>query len=74
MRLLDRRAVLMVFPLASCALGPSSSSDMGFGASPAIPAPESTLIPMVNIAPVQGRPAGFLPTAPGGFAVYQVRR
>ena len=69
MRLFDSLAVSMVFPLASCALGPSSSSDTGFGASPAIPAPESTLIPMVNIAPVQGRPADFLPTAPAGFAV-----
>jgi glucose/arabinose dehydrogenase len=69
MRLLDRLAVSMVFPLASCAIGSSSSSDTGFGASPAIPAPESTLIPMVNIAPIQGRPAGFLPTAPTGFAV-----
>jgi glucose/arabinose dehydrogenase len=59
----------MVLPLASCAIGSSSSSDTGFGASPAIPAPESTLLPMVNIAPVQSRPAGFMPTAPAGFAV-----
>ncbi|MEW9585171.1 sorbosone dehydrogenase family protein [Paraburkholderia sp. DGU8] len=69
MRLLNRLAVAMLLPLASCAIGPSSSSDTGFGASPAIPAPQSTLIPMVNIAPVQARPAAFLPTAPSGFAV-----
>jgi glucose/arabinose dehydrogenase len=69
MRLLNRIAIAMTLPLAACAIGPSSSSDMGFGASPAIPAPESTLVPMVNIAPVQARPAGFLPTAPTGFAV-----
>jgi glucose/arabinose dehydrogenase len=69
MCLLKRLAVAMVLPLASCAIGSSSSSDMGFGASPAIPVPESTLIPMVNIAPVQARPADFLPTAPTGFAV-----
>lgn len=36
MRLLNRLAVLTVLPLASCAIGPSSSSDTGFGASPAI--------------------------------------
>jgi len=69
MRLLNRLAVALVLPLASCAIGPSSSSDTGFGASPAIPAPQSTLIPMVNIAPVQPRAAGSLPTAPPGFAV-----
>ncbi|KAA1004374.1 sorbosone dehydrogenase family protein [Paraburkholderia panacisoli] len=69
MRLLNRLAVSMVLPLASCAIGSSSSSDLGFGASPAMPDPESPLIPMVNIAPVQAHPAGFLPTAPPGFAV-----
>jgi glucose/arabinose dehydrogenase len=69
MRLLNRLAILMVIPLASCAVGPSSPSDTGFGASPALPAPESSLIPMVNIAPVQARPDGFIPTAPAGFLV-----
>ena len=71
MRLLNRLAVSMVLPLASCAIGPSSPSDPGFGASPSIPAPESKLISMVNIAPVEKRPAGFLPTAHAGFAVTQ---
>jgi glucose/arabinose dehydrogenase len=69
MRLLGRLAISMVIPLASCAVGPSSSSDTGFGASPAMPEPESSLIPMVNIAPVQARPDGFVPHAPAGFAV-----
>ncbi len=69
MRLLNRLAVSMVLPLASCAFGSPGSTDTGFGASPIIPAPKSTLIPMVNIAPVQARPPGFLPTAPIGFAV-----
>lgn len=69
MRLLNRLAASMVLPLAACAVGPSSSSDTGFGASPAMPAPESMLIPMVNIAPVRARPAGFMPIAPNGFSV-----
>ncbi|MFM0327763.1 PQQ-dependent sugar dehydrogenase, partial [Caballeronia glebae] len=69
MRLLKHLAVLSVLPLAACALGPSSSSDHGFGASPTIPVPEPELFPMVNIAPVQARPAGFMPTAPAGFSV-----
>lgn len=69
MRLLNRLAISMVLPLASCAIGPSSSTDTGFGESPAIPAPESSLVPTVNIAPVQARPDSFTPTAPAGFVV-----
>ncbi|MFM0341944.1 PQQ-dependent sugar dehydrogenase [Paraburkholderia fungorum] len=69
MRLLDRLAALMVLPLAACAIGPSATTDTGFGVSPAIPAPESKLIPMVNVAPVQARPAGFMPIVPNGFSV-----
>src|SRR6202521_5165314 len=69
MRLLNRLSASMVFPLAACAIGPSSSSDTGFGASPAMPVPESMLIPMVNVAPIQARPAGFMPIAPNGFSV-----
>ena len=66
---MNRLVVSMVLPLAACAIGPSASSDTGFGAAPAMPAPESTIIPMVNIAPVQARSAGFMPTAPDGFTV-----
>ena len=71
MRLFNRLIVSMVLPLTACAIGPSSAGDSGFGASPAIPAPQSSLLPMVNIAPVQTRPAGFMPTAPNGFTVMQ---
>jgi glucose/arabinose dehydrogenase len=71
MRLLRRPVVAIVLPLAACAIGPSSSSDTGFGASPAILAPQSALVPMINIAPVQAPPAGFVPTAPTGFLVTQ---
>lgn len=69
MRLLSSLIIVAGLPLAACAIGSSSSSDTGYGASPAIPAAESTLLPMVNIAPVRVRPSGFLPTAPTGFAV-----
>lgn len=69
MRLLNRLAISLVLPLASCAIGPSASSNTGFGSSPVMPAPESSLIPMVNIAPVQARPDDFTPTAPAGFRV-----
>jgi glucose/arabinose dehydrogenase len=69
MYLMNRLVVSMVLPLAACAIGPSASSDAGFGAAPAIPAPEPTIIPVVNIAPVQARSAGFMPSAPNGFSV-----
>lgn len=71
MRLPSRLVASLVLPLAACAIGPSSIGDSGFGTSPAIPAPHSALIPMINIAPVQARPAGFMPTASEGFAVTQ---
>jgi len=69
MRRFKHLVVVSVLPLAACALGPSGPADTAFGASPALPAHESALIPMVNIAPVQGRPDGFMPNAPAGFAV-----
>ena len=69
MRAFNRLAIAMVLPLTSCAIGGASDSNTGFGASPAIPAPESSLVPMVNIAPVQARAAGTMPTAPAGFCV-----
>ncbi len=68
-RRLNIVAVLLALPLASCAFGPSSSTDTGLGVSPSLPKPESRLIPMVNIAPVDSPPEGFLPNAPAGFAV-----
>jgi glucose/arabinose dehydrogenase len=69
MRLSNHLAVTLALPLAACAIGQASSSDTGFGATPSLPAPESKLIPMVNIAPTEARPVGFLPTAPAGFVV-----
>jgi len=69
MRLFKRLVVLLFLPLTACAIGPASSADNGFGASPAMPAPQSTLLPMVNIAPVQARPDGSMPSAPDGFSV-----
>ncbi|WNC93351.1 sorbosone dehydrogenase family protein [Paraburkholderia sp. FT54] len=69
MRQLNRLALLMLLPLAACAAGPSSSTDTGFGPSPALPAPESSLITTVNVAPVQPRTTDFRPTAPHGFVV-----
>ncbi|MFM0593646.1 MULTISPECIES: PQQ-dependent sugar dehydrogenase [Paraburkholderia] len=69
MRLLNRLVASMMLPLAACAIGPSSSNDPGFGVAPDIPAAETRFIPMVNIAPVEERPAGFRPKPPEGFTV-----
>ncbi|MFM0237187.1 PQQ-dependent sugar dehydrogenase [Paraburkholderia phytofirmans] len=74
MRQLNRFALFMLLPLAACAAGPSSPADTGFGPSPLLPAPESSLMTTVNIAPVRAPAAGFLPTAPNGFVVTQFGR
>lgn len=41
----------------------------GYGATPTLPEPNSTLIPTVNIAPATGWPEGATPTASQGFTV-----
>ncbi|PRY08003.1 sorbosone dehydrogenase family protein [Paraburkholderia sp. BL25I1N1] len=74
MRQLNRFALFMLLPLAACAAGPSSPTDTGFGPSPVLPAPESSLMTTVNIAPVQPAAADFLPTAPNGFVVTKFAR
>ncbi|MFM0624855.1 PQQ-dependent sugar dehydrogenase [Paraburkholderia xenovorans] len=74
MRQLNRFALFMLLPLAACAAGPSSPTDTGFGPSPVLPAPESSLVTTVNIAPVRPRTADLLPTAPNGFVVTEFAR
>jgi glucose/arabinose dehydrogenase len=59
----------LALPLAACALGPGAATDTGFGPSPALAAPQSSLLPTVNIAPIKQRTAGTMPTAPAGFTV-----
>ncbi|MFM0123107.1 sorbosone dehydrogenase family protein [Paraburkholderia sp. RL18-101-BIB-B] len=74
MRQLNRFVLFMLLPLAACAAGPSGPTDTGFGPSPVLPAPESSLVTTVNIAPVRPRTADFLPTAPNGFVVTEFAR
>jgi glucose/arabinose dehydrogenase len=64
-----RLIALLVLPIAACATGPTALSDNGFGTSPVLPAPQSSLLPMVNIAPVEARPTDTKPIAPAGFDV-----
>ena len=41
----------------------------GMGPTPELPAPRSSLLPTVNIAPAQGWPAGRVPSGPPGTEV-----
>lgn len=60
----------LALPLAAC----NESSNTGvaeqtFGPSPALPAPESSMLPTVNIAKAVGWPSGAKPSAANGMAV-----
>jgi glucose/arabinose dehydrogenase len=57
-------------PLASCNEPQNTvSADQTFGPSPALPAPQNSWIPTVNIAAATGWPAGGKPVAADGMAV-----
>jgi glucose/arabinose dehydrogenase len=60
----------LALPLAAC----NESSDAAvaeqtFGPSPTLPAPQSSLIPTINVAPATGWPPGGKPAAANGIAV-----
>lgn len=72
MRILVIRCCLVIssiVSLAACSSASTSSSDAGFGPLPELPAPRSTLISTVNIAPIKTRDDAWKPTSPVGFAV-----
>lgn len=48
---------------------PPETSSLGYGQNPSLPAPESSLIPTVNIAPAVGWSNGAKPLAAQGLAV-----
>jgi glucose/arabinose dehydrogenase len=54
--------------LSSCERA-TVSTQAGYGASPALPAPNPSLIPTVNIAPAVGWPDGMTPQAASGLTV-----
>ncbi len=55
--------------LAGCGETAKLTVAAGSGANPALPAPRSTLLPTVNIAPAVGWPAGSAPQAAAGLRV-----
>ena len=55
--------------LAACGDTATLAPTAGMGATPTLPAPKSSLIPTVKIAPAAGWPEGVMPTAMAGLAV-----
>ncbi len=55
--------------LAACGAVAQSGPLAGVGPNPQLPAPQTALIPTVNVATAQGWAAGTRPTAPAGFRV-----
>lgn len=65
MKLPQRVLPLLVMLLASCAT--PADKDTGVGSNPALPAPQRTPLPTVDIAPAEGWPAGRAPVAAQGL-------
>ena len=62
-------ALVMVSALAACGDTAKLVDTAGMGPNPTLPAPVSSLIPTVKIAPAKGWPAGMMPTAMAGLTV-----
>jgi len=59
----------LALPLAACDEQNTVATELTFGPSPTLPAPEHSWIPTVNIATAIGWPAGGKPTAANGMTV-----
>jgi glucose/arabinose dehydrogenase len=60
---------LLMLNTSACGERATLPVEAGMGPRPTLPAPSSTLIPTVNIAPAKGWPGGAKPTAATGLAV-----
>jgi glucose/arabinose dehydrogenase len=60
---------LLLLALAGCGHPATLPDSAGFGDTPTLPAPQSSLVPLVRIAPAKGWPAGATPMAATGLAV-----
>src|SRR4051794_17196750 len=68
--LLAMCAAALVLSLTSCKDPQDTvTAEPSYGASPTLPAPQSSMLPTVNIAPAKGWPAGAKPVAADGMAV-----
>src|SRR5207253_1673482 len=60
----------LALPLASCKDAQDTvTAEQSYGASPTLPAPQSSMLPTVNIATAKGWPSGTKPVAANGMAV-----
>ena len=60
----------MTLPLAACNDPQDTvTAEQSYGTSPSLPAPQTSLIPTVNVAKATGWPSGARPTAASGMAV-----
>jgi glucose/arabinose dehydrogenase len=59
----------LVLGLSACGETAKLPEDAGIGPNPALPEPNATLIPTLNIAPAKGWPEGAKPTAAADLAV-----
>lgn len=62
-------AVVVSLTLMACSEKAILPEEAGMGPQPTLPAPNTTLIPTVHIAPAKSWPAGATPTAANGLAV-----
>src|SRR3954447_9799231 len=63
-------ATALVLSLASCKDAQDAvTAEQSYGASPTLPAPQSSMLPTVNIAPAKGWPSGAKPVAANGMTV-----
>jgi glucose/arabinose dehydrogenase len=71
MKLRSRSLVLVVAVAGLIVYGAPalSATAVGVGPNPALPPPQESLMPTVDIAPAKGWPQGARPTAPAGFRV-----
>ena len=68
--LMAMTAGAMTLPLAACNDPQDTvTAEQSYGASPSLPAPQTSLIPTVNVAKATGWPSGAKPTATSGMAV-----
>jgi glucose/arabinose dehydrogenase len=60
----------LTLPLVACnEQSTTATAEQTFGASPTLPAPQSSMLPTVNVAKAVGWPSGGKPTAANGMAV-----
>ena len=66
----SRRKWILLLALTGCSTRSSAlPPGVGYGTDPRLPAPEISTLPVVEIAPARGWPAGVLPRAAAGLIV-----